>query len=175
MRGYFYWVVKAMALTEKRERFVKNLLKGMTDRQAYLDAFPSSRKWKVESVDVRACLLKKNSKVKERLDEARERIERRTEITAEKVREQLGNIALFDIAELYDDNGQLKPLKQLPKSITTCITAVDTWVDKDGNVHYTYKFNSKDKSLALLSQITGLLEPKKEEPQPIVVKVDYGD
>lgn len=58
------------ALTNARqEKFVQNLIQGMSQRQAYLDAFPSSKKWKPETVDNKAYILAKTDEILARLEE----------------------------------------------------------------------------------------------------------
>lgn len=47
-------------------------MKGKTQRQAYITAYPNSKKWKPNSVDARASQLAKNDKVLIRLKELRE-------------------------------------------------------------------------------------------------------
>lgn len=47
-------------------------MKGLTQRQAYLKAYPRSKNWKPSSVDAKACELAKSVKVSERLKELRE-------------------------------------------------------------------------------------------------------
>lgn len=56
-------------LTDKREKFVQNLVKGMTQREAYKQAYPKSQKWKDSSVDSRASNLLKTNKVLTRFQE----------------------------------------------------------------------------------------------------------
>lgn len=58
-------------LTAKQERFCQNLvIKGLTQRQAYLDAYPKSKEWKPETVDEAACrLVNGNCKVLTRIEE----------------------------------------------------------------------------------------------------------
>ena len=56
-------------LTKAQEIFVQELLKGNTQRQAYLKACPSKKKWKESSLDSAASSLLKNEKVKERYEE----------------------------------------------------------------------------------------------------------
>jgi len=53
----------------RREKFVQNLIKGMSQRQAYLDVYPASKKWKPESVDTKASHLAQEVEVKARFDE----------------------------------------------------------------------------------------------------------
>lgn len=60
-------------LTPKQERYCTNrAIKGLSQRQAYLDAYPKSEGWKVETVDANACRLEKVSKIKARLTELRD-------------------------------------------------------------------------------------------------------
>lgn len=55
-------------LTAKQEKFVQNLVKGMSQREAYRKAYPDN-KGSDEVIDVRACELFKNSKVRVRYEE----------------------------------------------------------------------------------------------------------
>lgn len=69
-------------LTQKRENFVQNLIIGMTQRQAYYKAFPSSEKWKPETVDSKASELLKNDKVLARYKELQAKAEDEAIITS---------------------------------------------------------------------------------------------
>lgn len=56
-------------LSAKRDRFVRNLVSGMSQRAAYLDAFSTSKKWKMKTVDTRAYELFKEPEVRERYEQ----------------------------------------------------------------------------------------------------------
>ncbi len=56
-------------LTEKQELYLQNLIKGMSQREAYRNAYPKSKKWKDSSVDSRASNLLKIDKVLTRYQE----------------------------------------------------------------------------------------------------------
>lgn len=60
-------------LTAKQERFCQNLeIKKMSQRQAYLDAYPKAQTWKPATVDEAACrLVNGNCKISARLEELR--------------------------------------------------------------------------------------------------------
>lgn len=58
-----------MSLTKAQEIFVNELVKGKTQREAYMIAYPNSRKWKENSVDSRASTLLKSAKVMQRYNE----------------------------------------------------------------------------------------------------------
>lgn len=56
-------------LTPKREKFVQNLIAGMSQREAYRKAFPSAEKWKDATVDSKASELFGNDEILERYRE----------------------------------------------------------------------------------------------------------
>lgn len=56
-------------LTAKQEKFVQGLVSGLSQRQAYIAAYPSAKKWKENNVDSNASQLFKNTKVLQRYNE----------------------------------------------------------------------------------------------------------
>lgn len=84
-------------LNARQEQFVQELAKGTTQRQAYLLAYPNSKKWKLETVDSKASILANNGKFLERLEEIRREIERRNSVSREAVIEQLKTLGFADI------------------------------------------------------------------------------
>ena len=50
-------------ITTKQELFVQGIITGLSQRQAYRQAFQSSKKWKDSAVDSAASRLLQNSKV----------------------------------------------------------------------------------------------------------------
>ena len=56
-------------LTPKQEKFVECIMQGMSQYEAYLEAYPASKKWKRNSVDVQASLLMDNENIKRRLEQ----------------------------------------------------------------------------------------------------------
>jgi len=80
-------------LTKPQEIFIQELLKGSTQRQAYLKAYPSKKKWKESSLDSAASNLLKNEKVRTRyeqlLNKMREKEQEKTMWTREQSIETL--------------------------------------------------------------------------------------
>ena len=64
-------------LTQKQEKYVQELINGKSQRVAYREAYPSSRKWKDKNVDSRASNLLKNDKVLARYLELKDEIEQK--------------------------------------------------------------------------------------------------
>lgn len=68
-------------LTAKQERFVQNIVKGMTQRQAYKDAY-NAENMKDETIDCEACLLFKDPKITARYQELIKELEKAAVMTA---------------------------------------------------------------------------------------------
>lgn len=60
-------------LTPKQERFCQNLeVKRMSQRDAYIDAYPKAKDWKPSSIDEVACRLANDIKIVSRREELRQ-------------------------------------------------------------------------------------------------------
>ena len=71
-------------LTPKREKFVQNLIAGMSQREAYRGAFPSAVKWKDATVDSKASELFGNDEILERYRELQQEFADRALYTREE-------------------------------------------------------------------------------------------
>ena len=89
-------------LTKKQEKFVSELIKGKSQREAYKAAYDTSR-MKDSSVDVNASKLVKSAKVAQRLEELRTKVERKAEekavMSAVDVLREIEKIAKGDISD----------------------------------------------------------------------------
>ena len=142
-------------LTSKQEKYVNNLVKGMSQRIAYRNAYPSSKKWKDETVDSKASTLLKNEKVKERykklIDKVNDKLEERTIMNALERMKWLTDVINGDILE--DVPLMTKATKdkvdtiKCPTKIDTRLKALDTLNKMSGeyktilggNVEITYE------------------------------------
>lgn len=59
-------VQRVSNLTTKQEKYVQGLVAGLSQRQAYIEAYPSAKKWKEQNVDSKASNLLKSDKVQAR-------------------------------------------------------------------------------------------------------------
>ena len=69
-------------LTPKQEIFVASLVKGNSQRQAYIEAYPNAAKWKENAVDSQASKILKNPKVIQRYEELMKKAEDESILTA---------------------------------------------------------------------------------------------
>ena len=56
-------------LTPKQEKFVEEILKGKTQYEAYITAYPNAKNWTRNAIDCNASQLMSNEKVKQKLEE----------------------------------------------------------------------------------------------------------
>lgn len=85
-------------LTAKQEKFVQNIVKGMTQREAYRDAY-DTKKMSDNAVDREASLLMKNPKVAQRHKELGSKTEKSTIMSAQERLEYLTGIIKDDVKE----------------------------------------------------------------------------
>lgn len=102
-----------MKLTEKQKIFVNEYLVDLNATRAYKVAYPNVKK--DDTAAVNGNRLLRNAKVKEYLDERMREREKRTEITQDKVLEELAAIAFSNGSKyakvieetVYDENGEV--------------------------------------------------------------------
>ena len=91
-------------LTIRQEKFVQELVKGKSQRQAYKAAYNCSR-WKDKTVDETACKLLKHPKVYARYEELRHEAESKAADDATSVRAKIldayARIAFADVKAYY--------------------------------------------------------------------------
>ena len=94
----------AEKLTLKQEKFVQNLIKGMSQREAYKNSY-DAKKMKDETIDTRACELFKNSKIKARYEELLKRLEDKAIMSAEERMKWLSKVIKADskVEREYDN------------------------------------------------------------------------
>lgn len=63
------------SLTPKQEKFVYGLIKGLSQRQAYIEAYPNAKNWKEDHVDSQASKTLKIPKVLQRYQELQQKAE----------------------------------------------------------------------------------------------------
>ena len=76
-------------LTAKQEEFCQQIMMGQTQRQAYLNAYPASKKWQINSVDMNASILMDNENIKARLQELGYRDAKKVQWTRQKALETI--------------------------------------------------------------------------------------
>lgn len=166
-------------LTPKQEKFVQELIKGKSQREAYKTAY-NAKNMTDNSIDVNASKLLKNTKVALRYKELKskviERAEEKAIITAEEIIKEIANIAKDDISN-YLEFKTVKTVVNHDEETGEPIIDYRTIVDMKDSIDIdtkniseisigpngTFKFKTycRDTALYKLAEIFGLNETQK--------------
>lgn len=100
-------------LTPKQEKFVEEILKGKTQYEAYINAYPRAKNWQRQAVDVNASQLMNDTKIKLRLEEYGYKQEKKILWTRQKALETINYVMDMNkkdmerIDRAYEDEIQL--------------------------------------------------------------------
>ena len=121
-------------LAIKQEKFIQNIVNGMSQREAYKDAY--NAKYKDEVIDVRACELFKSSKVQVRYNELIKQLEDESIMSAKERMKWLTKIINGEILEDIPIMTDIKEDKvntiKCPTKLDTKLKALDTLNKMDG-------------------------------------------
>lgn len=160
--------VNKNGLTDKQEKFVNELIKGKSQRAAYRNAYPNAKKWKNETVDSKASTLLKNGKVKERYEQLKEKVTKNAEnkaiISAEKIIDELANIALSNIGDFIVVKGKSIKLKKLEEIDQKKLSALNLKPTQYG-YEVEFKQSDKIKALKMLGEHFGIFEKEDSKGQ----------
>lgn len=169
------------ALTEKQQRFCDEYLIDLNGSAAYRRAGYSA---KGNAAEASAARLLRDAKVKEYLAERMKARSERTEITQDRVLQELARIAFFDPRKLFDADGKPIPINQLDDDTAAALNGLDVMEEYAGTgedkvfIGYTKKYKVADKNTALtnamkhLKMLTDKVEASGPNGGPIPVKAD---
>lgn len=94
-------------LTIKQEKFVQNIVKGMSQREAYKSSY-NAKNMKDDTIDNKACNLFKQDKIRARYEELLKKIEDKTIMTAEERQIWLSKVVKGDIKITRECDDEIK-------------------------------------------------------------------
>ena len=87
----------------------------------------------------------------------------REEYFVEEIIQHVRDIAFADLRDAYDDNGNLKPINEMPTSIAKAIVGVDVTEDREGSIT-KIKLADRYKWIELLAKKYGVIKDKSMGP-----------
>lgn len=147
-------MAKGDKLTPKQQRFVDEYLIDLNATQAAIRAGYSVKTAQVISAEN---LLKPI--IQSAIQEALQKQQARTEITADWVLKETHRLASFDPRKLFDENGALRPIHTLDDETAACIGGVE--IDRFGSVKV--KVWDKNSALEKLHKHFGLFEKDNKQ------------
>jgi len=102
-----------MELTDKQESYCQNYIVCMNQSTAYRIAYDADS-MNANSVAREACLLHANPNITQRIKQLQAEHYERNKASIDELVNVLSGMVRFDIADLYDDSGNLLPIKEMP-------------------------------------------------------------
>lgn len=147
-----------MALTAKQKIFAEEYLVDLNATRAYKAAYPRVKK--DESARVNGSRLLTNANVAVYVEKRMQERQKRTEITQDRVLEELAAIAFAratDYAEVRKDRVIIKDTADLAEDQIKAIAGI-----KEGKFGIELKLNDKEKALELLGRHLGMFKDRVE-------------
>lgn len=145
-------------MTEKQKIFADEYLIDLNATRAYRVAYPSVKK--DETAAVAAARMLRNVKVAAYIQKRMQQRQERTEITQDRVLQELAAIAFAraaDFAEVKNDRVIIKDTAELTEQQIRAIAGI-----KEGKFGIEVKLNDKEKALELLGRHLGMFKDRVE-------------
>jgi phage terminase small subunit len=163
--------MKTNELTIKQEAFCQAYIRLGDKSAAYRESY-STKNMKVATVNERASRLSNEYKISTRIAFLQKEIKEENKATISEVLNTLSDMLRFDIAELYDENGNLKKIHSIPKKSRLMISQleIDEIIVKNESIGQVKKIKVFDKMQAVekFMKHFGAYEKDNGQKQPIV-------
>ena len=151
---------KVRGLTPKQAQFVREYLIDLNATQAAIRAGFSAR-----TAEWQGPQLLGKPHVAEAIQEAMQRRQARTEITQDRVLQEVARLAFLDIRKAFNADGSLKPLHELDDDTAAAIAGMDVTEISSGDEGIAsalkkIKLSDKKGALELLMRHMGMLNDK---------------
>ena len=133
-------------MTDAQKRFCNEYLIDFNATRAYKVAY---KRCKSElTARTNASKLLTNTNIQKYISEKQKEIEKRTEITQDKIIQELAKIALFNIKDIYNENGTLKKITELDDDTAKAISGVKI-LQKAGAMKISINPEGKDEEVPI--------------------------
>lgn len=135
--------------------------------QSYLAVYTRSS---LRAAESSSCNLLKHPKVSAYIAMLDERDSRKHQVTAEDIIKSIAQEINFDPGELYNDDGSLKKITDLPEDIRMCLQGVDfaEIAGIEGGTVTKLKWAKKNLAREQAMKHLGMFERDNQQKQPIV-------
>ncbi|HBC94826.1 MAG TPA: hypothetical protein DCZ10_18490 [Pelotomaculum sp.] len=156
-------------ITIKQEKFVQGLFAGLSQRDAYKEAFNTTN-MKEKTIDEKACLLAGRDKIRARLEELQNEVKERNMVTIQRILQEYARLGFYDPRKFFNDDGSPKGIQELDDDTAAVLAGLEVmeiWEGRGDNrqfVGYLKKYKLPDKKGALdsMARHLGMFVEKKE-------------
>ncbi len=151
-------------LTPKQEAFATGVASGLSQAEAYRQAFPQSRKWTDKTVHEKASRLAAEDKVQARIQELRGKAAEANEVTIERIVAEVVKIAFANQRDLMTWGPQGVKLRSSDELTDEQAAAVHEVAETFSAQGGSLKLKTHDKlgALRFLAELKGFLVKKQE-------------
>lgn len=141
-------------LTVKQEKFAQGLFAGLSQREAYKQAYNCNNMGD-NAIDVEASKLANSTKITLRIDQLNGELRMRNMVTVERVIAEYARLGFFDPRQLFNDDGSPKEIQDLDDDAAAVLAGLDVMEIYEGKgedrefVGYLKKYKLADKKGAL--------------------------
>lgn len=155
-------------LTIKEEKFAQAYVKTGNKSEAYRLSYSTKNQTK-KSINENASRLSKRIKVLSRIEQLQAEISERNKITIDECVQRLTSMARFDLNDIYNEDGSLKKLSEIPEDSRMAIESLDTdEIKVDGKVvGYTRKLKISNRRANLIELMKHLGGYEKDNQQKV--------
>lgn len=154
-------------LTPKQRRFADEYLIDLNGTAAYKRAGYKAKNDNVAAVE--ASKLLSNPKIAQFVQKAMDERSKEVKIDSSRVLAEIGKLAFADIRKVFDEQGRLRPIHELPDEIAASVSSIEVVTSRipggePADVEHTAKIKFWDKrgSLELLGRHLKMFTDKTE-------------
>lgn len=152
-------------LTAAQEKFCRGIVGGLSQTEAYRQAYPRSTKWKVSAVHVAGSMMAAREKVAGRIAELTARVTEEFIVDSVATLREASRLANSDVRQLFGEDGRVLLPREIPTETARAIASFE--IDEYGRIKY--KFWDKNAALEKLFKHKGLFAvDNKQKTDPVV-------
>ena len=163
---------KLRVLTEKQELFAQLFVKYGTPIKALREAYPKSKNWKRTTASNQAGKILNKPHVKARVEELRDRMAAKLDISPERTLREFARIGFSDVRRLFDEDGNLLQVTALDRNTAAAVSSVKVrQVPGTDDQIAEVKFWPKTAALESLSKHLGLFEKDNRQKSTALAEI----
>jgi hypothetical protein len=149
--------------------------KSMSNYEAYLLAYPNVKKKSAAKAGSSRLLKQENVKayLAQRTGQIEKTVDAMTAVTKDRILQEEGLIAFNDIGDIFDESGNILPVKSMPEPARRAISSIKEKSVTIAGVttkSYEIKLNEKGRSLDRLEKCFGMQKETVEVDTVITIK-----
>lgn len=149
------------------------LTNGNNQTEAYLTAYPHTKKWKNETVRVKASQFFKRDNIQITLAQLLKPAKEETKISIERTLKETAALAYSDITAIQDKDGNYLSPKEWPEELRSAVKKIKYLSLKDGSgVVVEVQFHDKNQALEKIFKHKGMYEADNMQKAPIIAQLE---